>query len=163
MTVQHDTTPAIKRRRRRRRGRKAPVAVVPLAQSDPAPPDPGKIEQPLVDPFSGVQYYPGRDTLDPPRSGPRNIPDPLEVLGDDDDDGPTPRGTRKLVHLTVAMPVRSHEILAWAAGARGVGVAEYLTQVMASVAASMRPEWRRSKTGKIGGSVRAADLGKFTE
>ncbi len=132
---------------------------MPVAQSEPGPPDPGPIEQPAATP-AGHQYYPGRDTRAPPHGIPRNIPDPAE------DDGitgvPAPRGKRTAAAVTVAVPLRSHEVLAWAADASGMTLDAYLVQVLAGVAASMRPQFRQAKTGRVGGSVRAGELGKFT-
>lgn len=142
MTAAHDTTPA-KRRRRRRHRRKSAVAVVPLAQSEAAPPDPGPIEQPATD-AAGNQFYPG---------GP----------GDEDEVGPISPGKRKASRVAIEVPVRTAEILQWAAAHSGMTLDGYLTQVLASVAASMRPEWRRSQIGRFGGSVRARDIGKITE
>lgn len=135
------------------------MAVVPLAQSEAGPPQPGPIEQPAVHPATGGQYYPGRDTLNPPPSGPRNIPDPLE-----DDDGPVPVGQRSnAVVLSVAVPMRTFQVLAWAADAAGMPAERYVVQCLAGVAASMKPEWRKATSGRAGGSVRARDIGSYTE
>jgi hypothetical protein len=76
-----------------------------------------------------------------------------------------PAGSAKVGEpITIELPVRFHEILAWAARASGLSHEQMIVQMLRGVLSGMKPAWREAVTG-VGGdtAARGAALDRLLE
>lgn len=83
------------------------------------------------------------------------------VPDEDEDVGPIEPAKPRGGNLTIELPARFLEILTWAASARRETIEQCAVNILRGTLAGLKPAWREAMTGKVGGTVTKAALGRM--
>lgn len=97
--------------------------------------------------------------------GPRNDPPSLALAklspDEEDETGPLEPSKPRGGNLTIELPARFLEILTWAASTRRETVEQCAVNIIRGTLSGMKPAYREAMTGKRGGTVTKAELGRM--